>query len=38
MIGVNLERCLSYFGPPGKIISDGGREFQNEDLIKFMER
>ena len=33
-----LEKWISYFGAPSKILSDGGREFQNDDFLEFSEK
>src|SRR6201990_198253 len=33
-----MEKWISYFGAPQKIITDGGREFQNEEIIEFTEK
>src|SRR5215469_2167566 len=38
MIEKVMEKWVSYFGPPGKILSDGGREFQNEEFAEFAEK
>ena len=33
-----MTRWISYFGAPKKILSDGRREFQNEEMVKFSEK
>ena len=33
-----LNKWISYFGPPNAIMTDCGREFQNEGMISFGER
>src|SRR5215469_3866198 len=38
MIEKVMEKWVSYFGPPEKILSDGGREFQNEEFAEFAEK
>lgn len=32
-----LDRWVSIFGPPKRILTDGGREFQNEEFVEFTE-
>lgn len=35
MIEVVMDRWLSIFGAPRKILTDGGREFQNDEFVEF---
>ena len=38
VIEIIMERWVCYFGAPKKILTDGGREFQNEEVEEFTER
>ena len=33
-----MEKWISYFGPTVKILTDRGREFQNEVMVEFTEK